>query len=193
MRVGRIIPKTMAEGPGCRFCLWVQGCHHHCEGCFAEDLHPYDGGYEVGVDEILAMLDAVKGEIEGVTLLGGEPFDKASDLAEIAAYAKALDKTVIAFTGYTYEALTLPNQRKLLRYTDVLIDGEFVLSQQDFSRPLVGSSNQRILFLTDAIDRNTFFAYRNRFEVRTDESGKVTFNGMGDINKLRELLATMGE
>lgn len=178
----------MAEGPGCRLCIWVQGCSHACDGCFATELWDYNGGYDISIDKIIDKINLVKDDIEGVTFLGGEPFDKSDELLEIAKYAKSIDKNIIAFSGYTIEELTSESQKNLLKYVDVLLDGEFKKELLDYSRPLVGSSNQRFIFLTDKISKDRMFGYKNRFEIRTNDKGKITFNGMGNIEKLNEYI-----
>ena len=169
MRVSRIIEKTYAEGPGCRFCIWVQGCNHRCKGCFAKELWDYNKGYEIDVKDIIDMIDSVKDKVEGITLLGGEPFDKASDLAEIAKYMHSIDKNVITFTGYTYEQIINSNNARwneLINHTDLLIDGKFEERLIDYSRPMVGSSNQRFFYFSDRISEELIKNYKNRFEIR---------------------------
>lgn len=191
MRVNKIIKKTYAEGPGCRFCIWVQGCKHHCDGCFAEDLWDYDGGYECSVGEILKQIDSVKNDICGITFLGGEPFDKAEELSEIASYVKGIGKNVITFTGYIYENLLASDNfycNRLIKYTDLLIDGKFEKELLDYSRYLVGSSNQRFIYLSNAITEKEIAESKNRFEVRMDECGNISFNGMGNIENLKKYI-----
>lgn len=191
MRLHRIIDKTYAEGPGCRLCVWVQGCSHRCDGCFAEELWDYSGGFECSVPQLTEQLKKVGDSVCGITLLGGEPFDYAEELADFASQAKALGKNVITFTGYTYEYLSqssIEAYKKLLSFTDILIDGEFDKTKVDYSRPLVGSSNQRFIFLSDEISEDCISNYKNRFEIRADEHGNITFNGMGNIDKLKETL-----
>jgi anaerobic ribonucleoside-triphosphate reductase activating protein len=191
MRINKIIKKTYAEGPGCRFCVWVQGCSHHCLGCFATDLWNYDGGYEISVSQILNQFESVKDDVCGLTFLGGEPFDKAEELSLVAECVKALGKNIITFTGYTYDYLAKSNNNywhKLINYTDLLIDGKFEKSLLDYSRPLVGSSNQRFIFLTDKISKQEIDNYNNRFEIRSDINGNLTFNGMGNIEKLQKYI-----
>lgn len=194
MRVNRIVSETYAEGPGLRYCIWVQGCSQHCEGCFAKALWDYNGGYEISYDEIISDIQKKSNSIRGITLLGGEPFDKAEELLLIAKYAKSLSLDVIAFTGYLYDdILKNPVQNMLLKYVDLLIDGKFDISKQDFSRPLVGSSNQRFIFLTEKISEAEINNYKNRFEIRTDKNGKILFNGMGNINKIEKLIKNFKE
>ena len=61
------------------------------------------------------------------------------------------DKTVWAFSGYTWEELTGQSRARceatgaLLSLVDVLVDGEFVEALRDISLRFRGSSNQRLL------------------------------------------------
>lgn len=191
MRIARILTNTYAEGPGCRFCIWVQGCKHGCDGCFATDLWDYSGGTEVSVEQLKAKLRSVKESVCGITFLGGEPFDQAGELAEIAEYARACNMTIITFTGYTYAQLRAANDpqwTRLLQATDLLIDGRFEKELLDYSRPLVGSSNQQFIFLTDRIAESEIAAYKNRIEIRTAPTGRLYLNGMGNIQTLQKLM-----
>lgn len=189
MKVHRIIEKTYAEGPGCRFCIWVQGCNHKCLGCFAKDLWDFNGGYETSPDEIISQINHVKDDICGITFLGGEPFEYAKELSVIAAYIRLAGKTVITFTGYLYENIKyVPDGHFLLNETDLLIDGRFDNSLVDYSRPLVGSLNQRFIYLTDRITDKDILNYKNRFEIRISQNGKIELNGMGNFNQVREYL-----
>ena len=193
MRVHRIIEKTYAEGPGCRFCIWVQGCNHKCDGCFATELWSFDGGYEISAKEIILRIQSVAQDIEGITFLGGEPFEYAKELAVIANYVHSLSKNVITFTGYVYEKLLqLENCKSLLDETDLLIDGKFEKALLDYSRPLVGSSNQRFIYLSHRISENDIKSYKNKFEIRLSKTGKTEFNGMGNIEKLSKQIKKMG-
>ena len=187
MRINRFVSKTRAAGPGTRFCIWMQGCSHACEGCFATELWDKNGGSEIAVSDIIDKIKMAGADIRGITLLGGEPFDQSAELAEVARFAQSAGLDVIAFSGYTYEEIIADIKKaELLLYIDLLLDGKFEQDKQDFSRPLVGSSNQRFIYLTDRIDEAEMKMYKNRFEIRTDENGKVYFNGMGDIEKLKE-------
>ena len=187
LRVHRIIPRTRVEGPGLRFCIWVQGCHHRCEGCFARDTWDPDMGREVSVENVIAQLRGAEG-IEGITLLGGEPMEQAEGLCRVAEAARAAGLSVITFTGNTYEDLLArkdPAVTQLMALTDVLVDGPYRKEEPEDTRPLVGSKNQRFLFLTDRYCQADMDALRNAFEVRVDEKGRIQINGMGDLRKLR--------
>lgn len=196
MRINRILDITKAEGPHDRLCIWVQGCSRRCEGCFATETWDKNGGTEMSPGEIYRRIDKVRDRIEGITLLGGEPFEQAEEVSHIAEYARSLGLGVITFTGGTYEVLKESEEKgvqALLESTDLLIDGEFELDKREFTRPLVGSSGQRFIFLTDRYSEAQMMSYRNRFEVRVRPSGEILVNGMGDIDKLRQLLEVRGK
>lgn len=195
MRIYRILDVTKAEGPYERMCIWVQGCSRRCEGCFARHTWDKNGGFEMSADEINARIDKVCGRIEGLTLLGGEPFEQAAELARIAAYARSKGLGVITFTGDIYEQLkdsADSGAHELLAQTDLLIDGAFSIEEKEFARPLVGSANQRFIFLSGRYSEQEITDYKNRFEIRVMPNGETVFNGMGDTNKLQGLLQKLG-
>lgn len=194
MRVGRIIERTRAEGPGQRFTIWVQGCKLNCPGCYAKSLQNPGGGTQISVEDILSRLAAVREGLEGITLLGGEPFLQAEELSAVAAQAQAWGLSVLTFTGFLLEDLRNGTecQKKLLAYTDVLLDGPYLQDERDFSRPLVGSRNQRILFLSERYTISDILNYRNRVEVRISGRGEITLNGMGDFTIIEQELANDG-
>jgi len=189
IQVYRILDRTQMAGPGWRFCLWVQGCSRHCKGCEASDTwSPYDGtsmNTAALIDQITSTPD-----IEGVSFLGGEPFEQAEALALIAEQVRAAGLSVVSFSGYTYEELSVGSfaMQRLLNATDLLIDGPFVQEEQSFSRAWVGSNNQRFVFLTDRYNENDVREARNQIEVRIASNGAALINGMGDFSRIRELL-----
>lgn len=135
-------------GPGRRYVLWVQGCNLRCDGCISPEAQPLDGGYEMSAHALAAEVRASKAE--GVTLSGGEPFLQADALCEfIDAVQKTSDIGVICYTGQIYEHLqTKEDALQLLQRIDLLIDGPYVRTLDD-GAPLRGSSNQRVIQLTD--------------------------------------------
>ena len=104
LRVFKILKKTKVEGPGIRFCIWVQGCSKHCDGCYAKESWDKKGGYLVDIDELFEEIKNSK-EIEGVTFLGGEPFEQAEALGEIAKEVKSAGLSIVCFTGNMIEDL----------------------------------------------------------------------------------------
>lgn len=146
--VAGIDEDAIADGPGLRFTLFVQGCSHHCPGCHNPQTHPFGIGTPTPISELYErILDNTL--LSGVTFSGGDPMFQAAPLADLAEALRPhrhLDLCI--FTGFTFEALLKfgsPDQLRFLRAADVLIDGPFVQSLRDRNLRFRGSSNQRIL------------------------------------------------
>ena len=187
VNVFKLLKNTQVEGPGKRFCIWVQGCKKHCPDCWAKDTWEFGVGTEYSVDDLFNQIKEVQ-DIEGVTFLGGEPFEQAEELAKLSIKIKALGLSVLCFTGYTIEELQAKNDDAVnlfLSNIDLLIDGGFEQDKYDLSRPWVGSSNQRYIFLTDFYSQEILSQYKNKIEARIDEDGKLEINGMGDFEQIR--------
>ena len=180
LRVYNILKKTKVEGPGLRYCIWTQGCSRHCRGCQAVHTWSHTGGILLKTDDIIEDILRQEG-IEGVTFLGGEPFEQERALALIAKAVKEAGLSVLTFTGNLYEEV---KDTELVKYTDLLIDGAFEIDKLDYSRPWCGSSNQRYHFITDRYDEEIFTKYKNKVEVNISESGSVFINGMGDFEDI---------
>ena len=110
------------------------------------------------------ILDALAPDyIEGLTLLGGEPFEPENQKALVPFLEKVRErypqKNLWCYTGYTLEQDLLRDSRARCGYTDrmlsmidVLVDGRFVEALKDISLPFRGSSNQRILNLRATLE-----------------------------------------
>lgn len=184
LRVFNILKKTNVEGPETRYCIWVQGCSHHCKGCQAVHTWSHKGGTLLSVDDIIEDILKQKG-IEGVTFLGGEPFEQAEALGKIAEACRRVGLGVLCFTGGYLEELRGDNKnKKLLDNIDLLIDGPFEIDKVDYSRPWCGSFNQRYHFLTDRYNEEIFTKYHNKVEINISKNGQVFINGMGDFDKI---------
>ena len=186
LRVFKILKNTKLEGPETRYCIWVQGCSHHCKGCQAVHTWSHSGGKLYNVEDIIKDIKSQKG-IEGVTFLGGEPFEQAEALGIIAEEVKKIGLGVLCFTGGYLEDLKLnPINEKLLNSIDLLIDGPFEIDKVDYSRPWCGSSNQRYHFLTDRYNEEIFVKYKNKVEVNISKNGVVFMNGMGNFEEIMQ-------
>ena len=184
LNVHRFLPLTQAEGPGWRSCVWVQGCNRHCEGCFSPKTWSHEPRQLMNPEEIIAQSLKDK-RVEGITILGGEPFEQPESLAALLSQAWEAHLSTVVFTGFTHEQLLAqkhPDIDTALRHTDVLIDGPYLQAQRDFSRPLVGSANQRFLFLTDRYTMRDFSP--NKIEIRIGKDGTVALNGMGEMETI---------
>jgi anaerobic ribonucleoside-triphosphate reductase activating protein len=184
LRVGARLWPTAAEGPGERYALWLQGCSLRCPGCCNPHLFDPAGGESVDVDSLLREVMGAPAEIEGVSILGGEPFDQAQALLPFVRGVRELELGVIVFTGLSLSELqerTDPAVRGVLSATDLLIDGRFDATYPETRRRWVGSANQRFHYLTGRyspdIERGANGRHEQRLEVRIDPAGRVQLNG----------------
>lgn len=186
LNVHKIIKKTKVEGPETRYCIWVQGCSRRCKGCMNTATWNKQSGHIFKTETLIK--DILKqSNIEGVTFLGGEPFEQAEALGEIAKAVKEKGLGVLCFTGYYLEELqdNIKNQT-LLENIDLLIDGPFEIENIDYSRPWCGSSNQHYHFLTNRYNEEIFVKYKNRVEVNISKNGVVSLNGMGNFKEIMQ-------
>lgn len=173
---------TEAEGPGRRFAIWFQGCPLRCPGCCNPEMLPFVGGQSVRLDDLLQQIVAAKGEqaVEGVTLLGGEPFAHAEGAAELAEHAQAAALSVMIFSGYTLAELSArpePAVDRLMRATDILVDGPYVRELPETRRRWIGSANQQIHFLTSRYQADDpQWLLPNTLEIRL-AGGELSVNG----------------
>lgn len=157
MNYGEIKNCDIANGTGVRVTLFVSGCTNCCPGCFQPQTWDFDYGKPFTAqteEEIISML--APEYINGLTLLGGDPFEPDNQRALLPFVRRVReiypDKTVWAFTGFLYEELLREGSYprceatdELLTLTDVLVDGPFIQSQKDISLRFRGSRNQRLI------------------------------------------------
>lgn len=169
------MPRSLANGPGERFVLWVQGCPIHCPGCWNRDTWDANGGQETSVAAILSQITAELG-LEGVTFTGGEPMAQAEALSELAAACRAEGLSVFIFTGYHQEQLKAPAQLKLWSLADIIVAGPYVQAQRSFEYAWVGSSNQQVHFVTDRYTAKDQLS-AVRAEAHLEPDGTITWTG----------------
>lgn len=144
---------TESEGPGRRFAIWCQGCLKKCAGCCNVDMQPFVKNKIVSVKDLEELiLQAKRGyQIEGISLLGGEPLLQAEGLAELTNWCQDNEISVVLFTGYTYEEILKTSNvyvHTILKGADIVVDGPFIQELYDTERDWVGSTNQNVIFLT---------------------------------------------
>ena len=147
MNYGKIKPVDIANGDGVRVSLFVSGCPHHCKGCFNSELWKYSAGQDFTHESISEIINLCsKPYISGLSLLGGEPLVKnnlsAVELVSVFFKRYLPNKTIWCYTGYIWEEVKHMN---ILKYIDVLVDGQFVEELKDPRLKFRGSSNQRII------------------------------------------------
>ena len=173
------IPVTEVEGPGKRACIWVQGCSIRCKSCMVPHTWKRHEGRPVLINDLFEQLLSNQ-EIEGLTVLGGEPMDQAGALLSLLTKVKEIGLSVIVFTGYYLEQLTGKAQKQIIELCDLLVDGPYVKSLTDFSRPWIGSKNQQIYFLTDKYShlKEQLKIENQSIEIRITANGEIKINGL---------------
>ena len=138
---------SIVDGPGLRLTIFTQGCLHHCPGCHNPQTHDPEGGSWADTEDILAAA-AENPLLDGITLSGGDPFLQPVPCLALAEGAHKIGLNVWTYTGYTWEALLEENDAEklaLLKETDVLVDGPFVLAERSLELRFCGSRNQRLI------------------------------------------------
>lgn len=147
IRVAGIINESIADGPGIRYVLFVQGCPHHCPGCHNPETQCLNGGYLLTASEILEQIRRSP-LLSGVTFSGGEPFLQAEKLVPIARECHRLGLNVITYSGWTFEELVKANNPAwncLIAESDVIVDGPYQQELRSYQSKFRGSSNQRLV------------------------------------------------
>lgn len=175
---------TTAEGPDLRTAIWFQGCSIQCKGCINPHLFSARGGTHIPITEIIDQ--AISAGVEGLTLIGGEPFDQPEAGAILAAAAQERGLGVIAFSGYEYESLRGrdDNTDEFLASVDLLVDGPYQAWNPEVQRALVGSGNQRFIHLKERYKNYKPEHVSNRVDVRVRPDGSVEVAGFLDTTGL---------
>jgi anaerobic ribonucleoside-triphosphate reductase activating protein len=147
MNYAKIKPVDVANGEGVRVSVFVSGCSHHCKGCFNSELWDYGAGEEFTSEVIMNIINLCSRDyISGLSLLGGEPLDP-KNIKQVMLLCELFkryfpNKTIWCYTGYEWERV---KQLPIMKYIDVLVDGQFVQDLADPRLRFRGSSNQRII------------------------------------------------
>ncbi|MBF2052017.1 MAG: radical SAM protein [Candidatus Sericytochromatia bacterium] len=147
---------SLHNGPGWRVALWTQGCRHRCtRHCLNPHYLNPKAGHNYPVSAVLSALrqsiQAAARPVEGLSILGGEPFEQAAALAEVLAPLQAEGLSTMVYSGHTHDWLLQqadPGIAALLAVTDLLVDGPFLPEAYAENLAWRGSSNQRLLCLS---------------------------------------------
>lgn len=175
MYYGTIKNCDIANGIGVRVSLFVSGCTNHCKNCFQPETWDFEYGQPFTretEDRLLSMLEP--SYINGLTLLGGEPFEPSNQRALLPFLKKVRErlpeKTVWAFSGFTLEELRQEGSHphcevteEILGLLDVLVDGRFQEELKDISLRFRGSSNQRILDMRQTLKQGVPVLWEETF------------------------------
>ena len=155
MKIDRILFPIETLGPGKRLVIWTRGCSKHCEHCANPELWDSGGGREVSAGEIAQIILNIHREtpIDGITISGGDPLEQAQELLELLEAVKGDIEDILVYTGYEYEELKDIHQpeyiNRLEQNISVLIDGPYVDRLNDSACTLRGSTNQRLWYFDE--------------------------------------------
>lgn len=167
MNYGNIKKNDIANGIGVRTSLFVSGCTHHCKGCFNPETWDFCYGEKFTKETEDEIINSLKPDfIRGLTVLGGEPFEKENQKALLPFIKRVKEelpqKDIWFFSGYLFEELSgkIKNERcrtnhtdELLSLIDVLVDGEFIEEKKNISLRFRGSENQRLIDMRKTLKR----------------------------------------
>ncbi|HEL2002076.1 TPA: anaerobic ribonucleoside-triphosphate reductase activating protein [Streptococcus suis] len=150
---------NFVDGEGVRCSLYVSGCLFHCPGCYNVATWSFKAGIPYTKeleDRILA--DLGQPYVQGLTLLGGEPFLNTGTVLPLVKRIRTElpDKDIWSWTGYTWEELMLetPDKLELLSQLDILVDGRYDKSKRNLMLQFRGSTNQRIIDVQQSLQEN---------------------------------------
>lgn len=142
---------NFVDGEGIRNSLYVSGCLFACEGCFNKAVQNFNYGVPFTQELEDQIIEDLRPDyVQGLTLLGGEPFLNTPVCLQVVDRVRqefGHSKDIWSWSGYTYEELRVDTQDKLelLSKIDILVDGRFELSKRNLNLQFRGSSNQRII------------------------------------------------
>lgn len=165
MRYNKVRKMDISNGPGVRVPIFMQGCTFHCKNCFNPETHDFMGGEEFTEDTIDQVLKLCENEnVEGLSILGGEPMHPMNieGTTELAKKFKEKfpNKNLWVWTGFLFDR-DLQN-KEVLKYIDVLVDGQYVDELRDPRLKYNGSSNQRVIDVQNSVKQGKVIFYKDK-------------------------------
>ena len=145
----------IANGPGIRVSIFMQGCSFHCEGCFSEETWDFNKGKEFTDETIKKVIELCDNPtIKGLSILGGEALHP-KNIEGTTKLAKAFKekfpkKNLWIWTGFLFENI---KDKEVLKYVDVLVDGQFQIKNRNPKLKYCGSTNQRVIDIKKSLKK----------------------------------------
>lgn len=174
IRLGDTLSSSQIYGPGNRFVIWVQGCSLECPGCWNKEFWTTESGYELEISKLISIISSTN-EIEGITILGGEPLEQPEATLILIQSVKRIGLTVMLYTGYEEDEMT-DLQLECVYASDIVIMGRYVASMRDTTLRWRGSSNQEIKILSEAY-KDIEIEEKEEVEITIDTNGAISMAG----------------
>lgn len=158
MRYNKIRKMDIADGPGVRVSIFMQGCAFNCKNCFNPETHDFNAGKEFTDDTINRVLELCDNDtIRGLSILGGEPMHPKNieGTTKLAKKFKEIfpDKDIWVWSGFLFDKNL--KDKEVLKYIDVLVDGQYIDELHNPTLKWKGSSNQRVIDVKKSLKSNT--------------------------------------
>lgn len=170
IRYASIRSLDISNGENVGVALFVQGCHFHCYNCFNPETWNFNGGKEWTEEiENRFLKLAARPYIKRISILGGEPLadenlDGVLNLVNKIRLSFDNTKTIWLYTGYQWEQIFNGGvytskdhaglkRRNIIKQCDVLVDGKYIDSQRDITLKWRGSSNQRVIDISQSLEK----------------------------------------
>lgn len=191
LNIHGVLKRSMVNGPGTRLVVFFQGCDRGCPGCFNPDTHSKEARTLYSAEDLLEAYlmgsAGQAGQVEGLTVSGGEPFMQSAGLGRLLFLARTRGLSTLVYTGYLIEELRAdPDMARPLEYIDVLIDGPFIEGLREPTLLARGSTNQRVHLLTGRYKAGDLLM-PGRSEITISPGGIVTETGFSRTTP-RELI-----
>lgn len=162
MRYNKIRKMDVSNGEGIRVSIFMQGCVFNCKGCFNPETHDFNGGKEFTDETIDRVIELCSKEyIVGLSILGGEPLHPKNidGTTKLAKRFKEVypDKTIWVWSGFLFDRDL--NDKEVLNYIDVLIDGQYNCDLYSPRLKWKGSSNQRVIDVQKSLELDKIVLY----------------------------------
>ena len=163
MKYHNITHCDMLNGNGIRVVLWVSGCDHRCKGCQNPITWDVNNGIPFDEDAYQEIINDLEQDYcSGLTLSGGDPMHTANreSILKLCQNIKKSypNKTIWMYTGYTFEEI---QDSPILKYIDVLVDGEYIEELKDIEAHWVGSTNQRVILVQETLNQGKVKTIQN--------------------------------
>lgn len=177
IRIGHRLDRSEIYGPGLRSVIWVQGCTLACKGCWNTQYWSAKGGDEILVSKLLKEIEDLD-DIEGITLLGGEPLQQAKASLELIKGAKSLGLSVFLYTGYEPSEFD-ETMLACFNMSDIAVTGRYVQELRDTGLRWRGSQNQQVHFISDLYNES-MLSEQTEVEFQIHPNGRVVAVGYAD-------------
>lgn len=165
MRYNKIRKMDISNGPGVRISIFMQGCTFKCKNCFNPETHNFNGGLEFTDEVIDKIIELANYDyIKGLSVLGGEPLHpkNISGTTRLVKLFKERypNKSIWVWSGFLFDKDLI--EKEVLKYIDVLVDGQY---QDELHNPKLkycGSSNQRVIDVKKSLKENKVVLYEDK-------------------------------